>query len=460
MTLCDVTWVFGAIWYADNTIVYSDVPKGIFRVSANGGTPELLVKGYIGSPQLLPDGKSLIFTDVSRYVIVVQSLESGKRKDLCAGAGAHYLPTGHLVYGLPHKNSLFAVPFDLRALEVKGGPVPIVEGVYIMFACSNSGTLVYVTGTTGAGALPQHTLVWVDRNGKEEPLAAPPNTYEHPKISPDGKRVALTIRDTGGRDIWIWDLVRKTMTRLTFDKKNNDFSLWTPDGKRIVYYSTREGRGSVYWKAADGTGEDEKLGSAPDRGLMPWSWSHDGKTLVMEELSAGRIYDIGMLSMEGDRSRKPLLQHEKYKEMRPQISPDGRWMAYMSNESGQDEVYVRPFPEVNKGRWQVSTGSGNSPLWSPNGRELFYLSSDSVMAVAVQTEPSFSLGTPKALFRLTYAGVSSTTGMPWDISPDGKRFLMMKEVESTGKPAAEAPRKINIVLNWFEELKQRVPTGK
>ena len=147
----------------------------------------------------------------------------------------------------------------------------------------------------------------------------------------------------------------------------------------------------------------------------------------MEETSDGSKYDIGMLSVEGDRSRKPLLQHERYNEMRPQISPDGRWMAYMSNESGQNEIYVRPFPEVNKGRWQVSTGSGNSPLWSPNGRELFYLSSDSVMAVAVQTEPTFSLGTPKALFRLTYAGVSSTTGMPWDISADGKRFLRMKE---------------------------------
>ena len=283
VTLCDVSWVFGAIWDEDNTIVYSDVRKGIIRVSANGGTPELLVKGgFISSPQLLPDGKSLIFTDNSRapWVIVVQSLESGKRKDLFAGDWAHYLPTGHMVYALQNNTNLFAVPFDLRALEVKGGPVPIVEGVYIMFACSNSGTLVYVPGTAPAAALPQRTLVWVDRNGKEEPLEAPPNTYEHPKISPDGKRVALTIQATGGRDIWIWDLVRKTMTRLTFDKKGNNFSLWTPDGKRIVYRSTRDsGFGSVYWEAADGTGEDEKLGSAPDRAIFPWSWSQRWKNL-------------------------------------------------------------------------------------------------------------------------------------------------------------------------------------
>jgi serine/threonine-protein kinase len=248
------------------------------------------------------------------------------------------------------------------------------------------------------------------------------------------------------------------MTRLTFDKKDNDYSLWTPDGKRIVYFSTREGVfGGAYWKAADGTGVDEKLASALDRSFLPWSLSNDGKTLVMEEYVGGK-YDIGMLSMEGDRANKPLLQ-EKYNGVLPQISPDGRWMAYMSNESGQYEVYVRPFPDVNKGRWQVSTGGGAAPLWSPNCRELFYLSRDSGMAVAVQTEPTFSLGTPKTLFRLTYIGSSPGSGTPWDISPDGKRFLMMKE---PGSPASAggAPLKINIVLNWFEELKQRVPTGK
>jgi serine/threonine-protein kinase len=268
--------------------------------------------------------------------------------------------------------------------------------------------------------------------------------------------VALTILDTGGRNIWIWDLVRKTMTRLTFEKYNH-YSLWTPDGKRIVYESVREGvRGAVYWKAADGTGDDEKLASAPDRSLTPFSLSSDGKTLVMNETRGPEKYDIGMLSMEGDRARKPLLQNDKYSELAPQISPDGRWMAYMSNESGQFEVYVRPFPEVNKGRWQVSTSGGNSPLWLPNGRELFYLSSDSVMAVSVETGPAFSLGTPKALFRGTYVGSSPSGGIAWDISPDGKRFLMMKEPQPTAS-AGGAPMKINIVLNWFEELRQRVP---
>jgi serine/threonine-protein kinase len=319
------------------------------------------------------------------------------------------------------------------------------------YAISDSGTLVYMPGSSTTGSTVQRMLVWVDRNGKEEPLATPPNVYRHPKISPDGTRVALTV---GGNDadIWIWDLVRKTMIRLTFDKKYNHFPLWTPDGKRIAYLSMREG-GGINWKAADGTGVDEKLASSPDRALIPWSWSSDGKTLVMEEYFVGK-YDIEMLSMEGDHARNPLLQHEKYSELQPQISPDGRWMAYLSDESGQMEVCVRPFPEVNKGLWQVSTGGGAAPLWSPNGRDLFRLGGDSVMAVSVQTGPTFSPGTPKANFRSTYVGL--TSGTPWDISPDGKQFLMMKELGPRAS-AFGAPPEISIVLNWFEELKQRVP---
>jgi serine/threonine-protein kinase len=466
VALCDASLPRCTNWGVDNMIVYFQQGRGIMRVSANGGAPELIVDAQnevIVSSQILPDGKTVLFTLVTRqpYQVVVQSLKSGKRKVLLASDNARHLPTGHLVYTLG--NNLFAIPFDLDRLEVVGGPVPMVEGIWRsggnapQYAISDSGTLVYVPGTTGAAALLQRTLVWVDRNGKEEPLAALPNAYDYPKISPDGTRVALTIADTSGGDVWIWDLVRKTLTRLTFEK-NNGISLWTPDGKRIVYYSSREALyGGVYWKAADGTGEDEKLGSAPDRLLYPCSWSSDGKTLAMMEWRGGGKYDIGMLSMEGDHARKPLLQHEKYSELLPQISPDGRWLAYVSDESGQAEVYVRPFPEVNKGRWQISTSGGNSPLWSPNGRELFYLSSDSVMAVSVETGPTFSLGTPKTLFRSTYVSSSPSSGPPWDISPDGKRFLMMKEVVSTAKPAAEAPLKINIVLNWFEELKQRVP---
>jgi serine/threonine-protein kinase len=357
-------------------------------------------------------------------------------------------------------NNLLAVAFDPDRLEMTGGPVPIVEGIRFQtiapeYALSDSGTLAYIPQPTGAAALGR-TLVWVDRQGKEEPLGAPPNNiYKYPKISPDGTRVAFSVYTGGSGSIWIWDLGRKALTRLTFGEGSDIAPIWTLDGKRIVFCSST-GDPGLYWKAADGAGEVERLISDPGRYFFPCSWSRDGKILLMDEGSTLTNTDIGMLSMDGDRTRKPLLKEERASEIDPMISPDGRWMAYSSNESGHHEVYVRPFPEVNKGRWQVSTGGGESPLWSPDGQELFYLSGDSAMAVAVRTEPSFSLGTPKTLFRGMYVRPGTTDGIPWDIHPDGKRFLMMKE-PGPGASAGGGPRKINIVVNWLEELKQRVP---
>ena len=227
----------------------------------------------------------------------------------------------------------------------------------------------------------------------------------------------------------------------------------------MVFTSNREHGGyfSVYWRSADGTGKEELLGSATGRSLLPWSFSSDGKTRVLDEMVGSEVFDIGVRSMDGDHTRKPLLQ-EKHTEVQPKISPDGQWMAYCSWESGLREIYVRPFPEVDKRRWQVSTRGGDSPLWSPNGQELFYLNEGSVMAVAVEKAPNLSFGTPKTLFRGSYIGAGTFDGTPWDIHPDGKRFLMIKPPAPTGAaPTSTAQRKINIVLNWFEELKQRAP---
>jgi len=310
----------------------------------------------------------------------------------------------------------------------------------------------------GAASPNQRILVWVDRKGNETPLPASANDYSYPRLSPDGTKLALTVGYGTKSDIWIWDTGRETMTRLTFTESSS-VPLWTLDGRRIAFSSGFEANSAIFWKSADGTGEDEKLASMPDRVLAPWSWSKDGKTVVTIEIAPGtgpEPWDIGALSMEGDHKRMPLLQG-KYTELQPEISPDGRWIAYMSSESGKSEIYVRPFPEVNKGRWQVSTGGGNSPLWSRDGRELFYRSADSVMAVAVQTEPAFKPGKPEILFLGTYVGLSLYDAHPWDISPDGKRFLMMKAPQLSAPAAAGGPRKITIVLNWFEELKQRVP---
>jgi serine/threonine-protein kinase len=395
---------------------------------------------------------------------MMRSLETGKVKELFGGYIARYLNTGHIVYTAGNKlletrGDLFAVPFDLNKLEATGGAVSLISDISgflgVRYAISDSGTLVYIPGTTGdfvfIGA-----PVWVDFRGQEMPIEAKPNIYSYPKISPDGTKAAFAIRDfgSGNTDIWISDLLRKTLTRLTFHEGSSIRPLWTPDGKRIVYSSDRDGGNySIYWKSADGTRKDEKLASIPDRSLYPGSLSREGKTLAMAVGEGSpdfpKKWDIRILSMEGEHAQKALLQQE-YIETQPQISPDGQWIAYSSNESGQFEVYVRPFPEVDKGKWQVSTSGGDMPLWSPNGRELFYRNDDSAMAVAVENGQTFKCGKPGSLFQGKY--LSS-----WDVSPDGKRFLMMKDVEPIGKPAADAPRRINIVLNWFEELKQRVP---
>jgi Tol biopolymer transport system component len=334
----------------------------------------------------------------------------------------------------------------------------VLEGVR-KYAISALGTLAYMPGTAGGGVTAGSTLVWVDREGKEKPLSTPPNEYWLFRISPEGTRVALTVGESP-RQIWIWDVVRETMTPLTLDEgTESTCPLWTPDGKRILYGSSRGNTllGDLYWKAADGTGTVQKLAALPKRGLTASSLSRDGKTLVLWELTLNPINsDIGMLSMEGDHVRKGLLQ-EKYNETSPRLSPDERWLAYVSDESKRSEVYVRPFPEVDKARWKISTGGGDSPLWSPDGREIFYHSGDAVMAVRVETEPAFIPGKPTVFFRGTYytpmAGIT-----PWDISHDGKHFLMLKRAASAGKPTvAEVPSKINVVVNWFEELKRLAP---
>jgi serine/threonine protein kinase/Tol biopolymer transport system component len=460
VTLCTVAWTWGAEWRPDNTIVFSDIPRGIFRVSADGGTPELLVEGLAIAPQLLPDGKSILFTSVAKdpYTIVIQSLESGKRKELFAGVAARYLPTGHIVYGTLDGDTLFSVPFDPVKLDVTGGSAPRIAGMLNpFFAVSDSGTLAYIPGVANDAPASGRTLVWVDRMGKETPINAPPNFYTVPDISPDGTKVALAANIDENMDIYIWDIARENLTRLTFDKKTDIQPIWTPDGKRIVYMSNRDGMFGIYSQAANGTGEVVKHCSVPDLHLLPWSWSHDGKTLVIAEMSADyQKVDIGTLSMEANGARKLLLK-EDYMENHPQISPDGRWMAYFSDESGEWGIYVRPFPDVDQGKWQV--GGGESPRWSPDGRELYYITQkgDAVMAVPVETAPTFSAGKPRELFRGTFiAGYRESP--PYDIDRDGKRFLMIKPPRVTGGESAEAlPRNINIVLNWFEELKQPAP---
>jgi serine/threonine-protein kinase len=428
-----------------------EIRSDIVQLPPEGGTAAPIVEsapGALQSPMILPGGKALLYTlagSASAAKIMVRSVNSGEPKELIAGARPVYLPTGHILYS--QGNTLFALPFDLDKLAAAGQPRAVVQNVRPQqFSVSNTGTLAYIPYVSA-----QNMLVWVDRAGKEEPVGAPDNAYAFPKISPDGTRLALAVAGEN-TDVWVVDLSSKAMTQLTFDKATDYQPIWTPDGKEVLFWSGRESDvGGIFSKNADGTGKDRKLISYPDRTLLPWALSKDGKTLVV--VDTPDVYstgDISIVSMQGNHPRKPLLQQKDAYETQAKLSPDGRWLAYVSNESGALEVYVSPFPDVDKGRWKVSAAGGVSPLWSPDGRELFFFGEGdrSVMAVAVETGQGFSASAPKKLFsRTPYVGGGSTPGTPWDIHPDGKRFLMMKTVPST------SPQKVAIIVNWLDQLK-------
>ena len=468
VNICDTPSIpVGGCWENETTILFGQTGGPVMRVSANGGTPEPVTgaksKDHL-FPQVLPGGEYLMYTaDVDNPRVLVMSLKSGKARELFSGYDAQYLPTGHIIYRLRDNNNLYAVPFDLDSLESTGNAVPMVEGI-TQSAVSSAGTLVCIPGTSFISSPAGFTLAWVDLKGKETPLGVPPRLYLFPRISPDGKQVVMTIADDNS-DIWIWNLERKTMTRLTFDKSKDYQPIWTPDSRHVLFWSAREGDfGAIFRKRADGTGSIEKLVANPERQLFPWDITKDGKTIVVVDTPDPEAEaHISILSTEEEFKLTPLLHHKEYFETQVKISPDGKWVAYVSGESGNNETYVRSFPEIEKGRWQISTNGGVSPLWAPDGHELYYFSgNDDVMAVRVETGETFRAGTPRKLFsRAPYFGGGSTPGTPWDIYPDGTRFLMTK-LPSIGNDESNGitTRKIYIFLNWFEELKQRAPENK
>jgi Tol biopolymer transport system component len=450
--LCDVAMSGGAHWYEDTNIVYSDaLGGGIYRVSTQGGTPESLVKtegNFLSFPQVLPDGKTIIYTSNTGtdFNIWMKSLVSGDAKELFPGTSARYLPTGHIVYELPGDNNLFAVPFSLDRLSRTGGEIHLLEGVLqrggcAQYAISDSGTLAYLPGSA-VDPNSQRTLVWVDRNGEEEPIGAPPMFYKYPNISPDGTKIAVTDYAGLNHNIYIWDLVRKRPNKLTLEGKDNLCPVWSPDGERIAFWSY-----GLYCTAANGTGQNEKLGG----NLVPYCWPGNVNAIVGVEMASAHAEYIAMLSMEGNLPQKTILQKAPVQRS-PKISRKERWMAYTSNTSGRDEIYVVSFPEADKGPWQVSQGGGAAPLWSPDGRELFYLNGESVLSCSIETEPVFIPGNCEELFQGTFIVPLPGEGTPWDILPDGKKFLMIKPGKSE-----DPSRKINVVFNWFEELKEKLP---
>ena len=342
-------------------------------------------------------------------------------------------------------NTLWAAGFDPRRVELTSAPVPVLEGVVTKssnaanFGLARDGTLVYMPGDPRSA---DRTLVWVDRAGREEPSGGEPRPYVSVALSPDGTRVASEIRGSNV-DVWIYDVSRQTSTRLTFDAEVDGFPVWTSDGERIVFSSA----GNLAWKAADGTGAAAPLPSAG----APWSALPNDEGVLVTRRRPEMGWDIDLVSLEEARPVLPVIE-EPFDQMHSSLSPDGRWIAYHSNESGRDEVYARPFPDVASGKWQISSAGGSHPVWARSGRELFYRSSDEMMemmAVAIETEPAFSAGNPTGLFEDPYF---RNVRRVYDISLDGRRFLMIKEGSSN-----DAPRELRVVLNWFEELKRLVP---
>ncbi len=458
---------WGASWGADDTILFGWGPEGIWQVPGTGGIPEQIITVEDGwrvhGPQMLPGNEWVLFTlgrDYSSWSaaqIVVQSVATGERQVLIeAGRDARYVPTGHLVYAL--RGAIVAVPFDVGARRVLGGPVPLVEGIKFdegagtgvaHFSLADTGSLVYIPAGAEADAdVEEVELVWVDREGQVQPIGAEPQPYDWARISPDGTRVAVETRGDN-RDVWVYDLARGTLTRLTFDEAPDARPLWTPEGSRVVFGSGRD-RGGLFSKAADGTGEVELL-LASEGDPWAYGWSADGR-LLFDQNPEG----IGVLSVDGERATEYLFDTE-FLVYGPALSPDGRWMAYGSDESGRQQIYVRPFPNVDDGRWLVSADRGYYPVWAPDGRELYFLTrtrGGDLMVARVETEPTFAAEAPERLF--ASPDLRGGEGRKYDVAPDGDRFIFMKR---DAEPVIEEDDSLVYVQHWLEELKARVPVN-
>jgi Tol biopolymer transport system component len=296
--------------------------------------------------------------------------------------------------------------------------------------------------------------VWVERQGRETPIPAPPRAYLYPRLSRDGTRVAVSAGDQE-QDLWIWDLARTTLTRATFDAAFDSYPVWTPDGRRVVFSTDRAGARNLFWQAADGTGAVERLSESPNR-QDATALSPDGRRLILTETFPKTGEDVMQMALDGTHRVTPLVQ-SPFAERNGIISPDGRWVAYEANDSGRVEVYVRPFPEVNSGHWQVFTTGGTRPLWAPSGQEFYVAPTGALMRVGVERGPSWAATTPTLLVKDGY--VTAPGAFPsrsYDLSSDGQRFLMIKE--GGGADQTATPPQLIVVQHFDEELRRLVPT--
>jgi Tol biopolymer transport system component len=445
-------------WGSDE-IVFTD-QRGLFRVPAEGGRPaqvslELGAQEQATLPEVLPGGRVVLVTVIgsrsntpASYAVDPSSridavdLATGTHRTLVHGGGhPRYLASGHLAFG--SGQTMRAVAFNPDTLDVEGTPLEVLtDAGSAFFEASRTGTIVFMRGAYNGNL---STLVWVDRDGREEPLGTPTRPYFYPRLSPDGRRVAL---DVGGpnRDIYVWDIARRVLERLTTDPAEDAVVRWSPDGSKIAYANSRYGIPNVFWQPADGSGAPERLRESQMLN-QPVAFTRDGN-MVVAEVVPGRGRGLIVMTLRPPRQVRPLLDNASNAE----LSPDGRWVAYCSTQSGQFEVYVTSFPDA-RGRWQVSTGGGRQPAWSRDGRELFYRDfSGALIAVPITLSPAFTAGPGRKLFaHPAYAGAgSSLSDRTYDVSPDGRRFLMLRMSD-------EPRRTLAVVQNWFDELKRRVP---
>jgi serine/threonine-protein kinase len=462
--ICEVRDANGGSWAEDNTIIFSDTQKrGLFRVPASGGTPEQLTTALIYNredsesahilPHILPGGKELLYTitqGVEDRRIAAYSLETGRKWDLIEpGSHAQYVNTGHIIY--TWKGDLMGVPFNLERMKITGQPFLISSGVQSIqsgtahYSLSNEGSLAFVPGEYIEST---NSLVLVDHEGLTEPLDLQATSYQSPRFSPDGDQVLVSmIQDNA--NLWIYGLSRGTSRRFTDKEYNSFWGIWTPDGKEIVFNSNLYGGTimNIFRKRSDGTGPETRL-TIGHYHQLPKCWSKDGKLLLYAEgILPETGIDINMLQVDGDTTPIPLF-NDRFNEIHPILSPDGRWIAYASDESGQEEVLVSSFPGLEQ-TIPISTEGGVEPLWAPDGRTLYYRGNggDELMSVSFITDPGLDIGKPVRLFRGEYKGSSGPWGRNYDLAPDGKHFLMIKE-EMEESIASH----IQVILNWNEDL--------
>ena len=461
----------GATWGDDGRIIYATTDRvtGLFDLPPGAKDATVLTKPDRARgeadhlwPELLPNGRGVLFTITqltgqpgTGQVAVYDFATKMATVVVSPGTHAQYVSTGHLVYA--DAGGLRAIRFDLDTLKTAGESKLVVPSVNTKalgaanFDVADNGTLIYATG--GVATAAERELVWVARDGTAEPLGAPLRAYQYPRLSPDGTRVVLDVRDQDN-DLWMWDLRSRTLTRFTDTPALDRYPVWTPDSQYVVYVSDRSGGSTIYRQAADGGGSAEPItDDTGDAQQTPNVITRDGKQLLLDFR-----HDMASLALDGSRRLTTLLETPA-SEMRSALSPDGRWIAYHGNESGQMEVYVRPFPAVGSRKWQVSQNGGVEAWWSPKGDELFYVSTATrqLMRVPVAPGAAWAPGPATVVFKEPYfwgttAGAAAAT---FDISPDARRLLMIRPVRD---PEAQAQSSnLVVVQNWFQELERLVP---